>query len=764
MTNIVRISVRGLVEYVYRSGSIDSRFRSVTPLQEGTKIHQAVQSSYKESDEKEVPLACEILFEGLVFKIEGRCDGVIHEENGLMIDEIKSTSRPLAEITEESYLVYWAQAKFYAYILAKEKNLETIKIRLTYVQTESKEIKQFVAESTFKELEAFVYDTVQQYVPFASLLKDHAEKRTESAKKLAFPFPSYRSGQRDFAGAVYKSILAEKKLFAMAPTGTGKTISTTFPAVKALGEGLIDRFFYVTAKTITRTAAEDALYLMKEKGLQCKAVTITAKDKVCFQDETICSKDHCEFADGYYDRINVAILDIFANETMMNREVMAVYARKHRVCPFEFSIDLAYIADAIICDYNYLYDPQVSLKRFFDEQKRKSAVLVDEAHNLVDRAREMFSAQLLKSDFLQLKRDYKGKNSYLFESAKAINEYFLQLKKQCGNQPYLVERVLQEELIILLDTFVAEAERELLEESTSLLLDTYFLAQAFLKTAKLFDERYVTFAEIEKSEVRVKLYCLDPSYLLGQAAKHYRSTIYFSATFMPISFYKDMLGGEKADYMLSIPSPFLREHLELYIQPVSTRYHDRERSKKIIVRTIREVVRKRRGNYLIFFPSYKYMTDVYEECILEDWEGVRTIVQSQTMSETEREEFLASFETGQDDSLVGFAVLGGIFSEGIDLKGDRLTGVIVVGVGLPQIGVDRDLIKDYYNQKGKNGYDYAYVFPGMNKVLQAGGRLIRTEEDQGILVLIEDRFLTDKYQRLLPYEWQHFKVLDESGL
>ncbi|MET3698591.1 Rad3-related DNA helicase [Bacillus oleivorans] len=764
MINAVKISVRGLVEYVYASGSIDSRFRSVTPLQVGTKIHQAVQSTYKDSDEKEVPVSCVIPFEGLVFEIEGRCDGVIHEQDGIMIDEIKSTSRPLQEITEESYPVYWAQAKFYGFILAKEKQLDTIKIRLTYVQTESKEIKQFVTVSTYEDLEAFVLATVEQYAPFAFLIKEHREKRTESAMNLAFPFPSYRSGQRNFAGAVYKSIMAEKNLFAMAPTGTGKTISTMFPAVKAFGKDEIDRFFYVTAKTITRTAAEDALHLMEDKGLQCKAVTITAKDKVCFKDETICSKDHCEFADGYYDRINVAVLDIFANETIMNRDVIAAYAQKHRVCPFEFSLDLAYIADAIICDYNYLYDPQVSLKRFFDEQKRKSVVLVDEAHNLVDRSRDMFSAHLLKSDFLQLKRDYKGKNSYLFESAKAINEHLLHLKKQSGNQPYIVERELPEDLIILLDSFVAEAERELLAENNKLLLETYFLAQSFLKTSKLFDERYVTFIEIEKSEVRVKLYCLDPSYLLGLAAKHFRATIYFSATFSPLSFYKEMLGGKKEDYAISIPSPFPREHLELYIQPVSTRYHDRERSKKRIVKTIRDMISQRKGNYLIFFPSYKYLVDVYEECLQEEWEGVKTLVQSQSMSEREREVFLASFETSHESSIVGFAVLGGIFSEGIDLKGDRLTGVIVVGVGLPQIGVERDLIKDFYNQKGKSGYDYAYVFPGMNKVLQAGGRLIRTEEDKGILVLIEDRFLSDKYQRLLPYEWQHFRVLDEAGL
>lgn len=754
----MKISVRNLVEYVFRSGSIDSRFRTVTTLQLGTRLHQAVQNTYQESDEKEVPVQCVIHHEGIDFEIEGRCDGVIYDEDGIMIDEIKSTSRQLSEVTEESYQVYWAQAKFYGYMIAKEKNLNEIKVRLTYIQSETIEIKQFIKTEPFKDLEAFVLDTVQRYAPYAQLIIEHIEARNKSIKELPFPFENFRSGQRNFAGAVYKSMLDSKNLFAMAPTGTGKTISTTFPAMKAIGEEVIDRFFYVTAKTITRTAAEEALQLMEEKGLRCKAVTITAKDKVCLKEETNCQKEYCEFANGYYDRINRAILDIFKNETIMNREVIEKYARKHIVCPFEFSLDIASIADTIIGDYNYLYDPKVSLKRFFDEQRRKTAVLVDEAHNLVDRSREMFSAQLLKSHFLELIREYKGKNSYLYNSIKAINDHLLQVKKQCSENNHSMDKDVPEELILLIDTFVAEAERELLSETNKLLLDTYFLAQSFIRIAKLYDERFVTFVEIEKSEVRVKLYCLDPSYLLGQTAKGFKSTVYFSATFSPLPYYKEMLGGNTEDYTVSIPSPFPRENLELYIQPLSTRYHERERSKKKIVQTIREVVGKKNGNYLIFFPSYRYMMDVFEE-YSSGTENVGTIVQDPHMSEEEREAFLAAFQVGHEKSLVGFAVLGGIFSEGIDLKGDRLTGVVVVGVGLPQIGMERDLIKEHFNQTGRNGYNYAYVFPGMNKVLQAGGRLIRTEEDRGILVLVEDRFLTPVYQRLLPDEWKHYKII-----
>ena len=352
--------------------------------------------------------------------IEGRCDGLLFRDHEILIDEIKSTSKDLSGIEEETYPVHWAQAKVYAYMYAKDHEQKETIVRLTYIHAVTEEQKKFQRQFTFQDLEQFVNELVKQYFPYASLMQNHRIRRDHSIKKCPFPFATYREGQRKLAGAIYKTISEEKNIFANAPTGIGKTISTIFPTVKAMGEGKLERMFYLTAKTITRQTAEEAFSLMKTKGLCMSAVTITAKDKVCFKEETLCQKEYCEFANGYYDRINGAVLDIFSHETFINRQTIEEYARKHTLCPFEFSLDLAFVADAIICDYNYIFDPKVSLKRFFDEHKRQSALLIDEAHNLVDRAREMFSAQLQKSDFLTLKRAYKG--SDLYESVHKINK------------------------------------------------------------------------------------------------------------------------------------------------------------------------------------------------------------------------------------------------------------------------------------------------------------------------------------------------------
>ncbi|WP_408009325.1 ATP-dependent DNA helicase [Pseudalkalibacillus sp. A8] len=762
MSKEIRLSVRPLVEYVFRSGSIDNRFRSSSSMTEGTIAHQKIQKTYAQSDQKEVYLKTEINFKGLSFVIDGRCDGLLKSEDIITVDEIKSTRNDVADITDNTNPVHWAQAKFYAYMYAREHELEKMKVQLTYVHVETEEKKQFSQVCTFSELETYIMGVVKKFEPYAALLLDHREKRNRSIKELPFPFESYRTGQRKFAGAVYKSIADEKDLFAHAPTGTGKTISTIFPTIKAIGEGHLERVFYLTAKTITRTAAEETLALMKDKGLHMSSVTITAKDKVCFKEKTVCQKDYCEFADGYYDRVNNGLLDTLANETLMGRVKIGEYARKHKLCPFEFSLDLAYTADMIIGDYNYIFDPRVSLKRFLEDQKKRAILLVDEAHNLVDRARGMFSAELYKSPFLQLKRAFKGVDEGIFESAKAINDDLLKLKKQCGDKRLMELDEIPDSLFSLLDAFVTAAEKELLKqkdgEAQELLVNAYFTAKNFVRISDLYDERYVTYVDHEKSEVRIKMFCLDPSHLLQQFGKGYRSKVYFSATLSPLHYFKDMLGTDEEDYTISIPSPFAKENAEVFIQPLSTRYRDRERSVRPILSMVKNLVETRPGNYLFFFPSYAYMQMVYEQFEDQDW-GYEAIIQSSGMAEDEREDFLARFEAGNDKTLIGFAVMGGIFSEGVDLKGDRLNGVVVVGVGLPQLNPERNIIKKYFNKNDKNGYDYAYVYPGINKVLQAGGRLIRTEDDHGTIVLVDDRFLTPKYQKLLPAEWMDFKVI-----
>ncbi|MFJ5762116.1 helicase C-terminal domain-containing protein [Neobacillus sp. NPDC093182] len=758
MTNTIQIAVRTLVEHVYSSGSIDSRFRAQSTMLDGTRIHQKIQHTYQESDQKEVYLRADLSFKDLVFTIDGRCDGLLFRDGVVIIDEIKSTSQPLEHLGEEGLPVHWAQAKMYAYIYAKDHQLQEIFVQLTYVQVESDEKRYLKKCFTFEDLEVFAHEVVENYYPYAKLLYDHREARNESSKQLVFPFESYRAGQRKLAGGVYKTISEEKSLFVKAPTGIGKTISTFFPAVKAMGEGHLNRIFYLTAKTITRTTAEEAAERMRSCGLCMKSVTITAKDKVCFKDETKCQKDYCEFADGYYDRINEAILDIVSNETSMNREVIEKYARKHTICPFEFSIDLAYVADAVICDYNYIFDPRVSLKRLFEDQKKSTLLLVDEAHNLVDRGREMFSASLNKDSFLQLKKEFKTVNKVIYDCASKINAWFISMKNNHGEQSEFTLEQVDEELVELLTQFNEGAELYLQKENAQNLLDLYFQVNAFLKIVELLDDHFVTYGEKNKNDVTLKLFCIDPSKLLQKMGKNYRSKVFFSATLSPISYYQDVLGGHVDDYTLSIPSPFKEEQTDIFIKPLSTRYRDRERTKEPIASMIHSLVQNRPGNYLVFFPSYQYLLAVYEQFVTE-FPGIHTLLQGSGMSEQEREAFLAEFQPNQTETLVGFAVLGGVFSEGVDLKGDRLNGVVVIGVGLPQLCYERNLIKDHFNQKEKSGYDYAYVFPGMNKVLQAGGRLIRSEEDHGTIVLVDDRFLQRHYQELLPLEWRSFTVI-----
>lgn len=768
MVQRVELAVRQLVEHVFRSGSLEGGFRSVSSLTEGTKVHQRIQKTYGELDQKEVYLSLEISHGGFIFVLDGRCDGLLVSEDGkVTIDEIKSTAMELEGIEPDTFPVHWAQAKCYAYMYASINDVPELDIQLTYVQVGTNEHKRFVQTMTRDQLEAFVADVVQKYAPYAEMLHRHQTRRDASITGLDFPFPAYRKGQRKLAGAVYASIAEGAKLFAEAPTGIGKTMSTIFPAVKAIGTGLLQRIFYLTAKTITRTAAEEAFARLQAGGLHLHAVTITAKEKICFQEQISCRKEDCIYADGYYDRVNVAILDMLGHETLIDRGVVEAYARKHRVCPFEFSLDAAYAADAVICDYNYIFDPRVSLKRQMAEYKRHTALLVDEAHNLVDRSREMFSSALGKSAFLALQREYKAVNKGVFAAAKAVNSYFIRQRKRT-EEKHLIEREAPVELLELIEDFVQQAERELaagagrlVPETGSLLLDTYFEAVHFVKIGKLYDERYVTYLEASSHEVRIKLLCLDPAHLLREVGKGYRSHIYFSATLSPIGFYRDMLGADSHDYTVTVPSPFSKEQLEVVLLPLSTRYRDREATAAPLAAYLQQLTERRPGNYLFFFPSYAYMNTVYER-FMSGAPKAETILQHGDMAEEEREKYLAAFEAGGSGTLAGFAVMGGIFSEGVDLVGSRLTGVVVVGVGMPQIGLERNIMRSYFDRTGRNGFDYAYVYPGMNKVLQAGGRLIRSEQDTGLLVLVDDRYLQPHYARLLPEQWREHTVISQQ--
>ncbi|BCB02289.1 ATP-dependent DNA helicase [Bacillus sp. KH172YL63] len=747
----MKISVRELVEFVYKEGSIDARFQSRSSMTIGTRLHQKLQKEYKDGDEKEVFLKGVKEIEEISYQLEGRCDGIHYEEGSVVVEEIKSTARKLEEIDSGSR-VHWAQGECYAYLLAKEKGLSHVGVQLTYIEVESENTKSFNRMYGVEELELIVNEILIAYTPFARVRLENQKNKKNSIENLSFPFPHYRKGQKKLAGAVYKTVSESRTLYANAPTGTGKTISTLFPTIKAMEAD--SHWFYLTAKTITRTVAEEALLLLEKGGLSHRTVTITAKDKICFKEETICQKEYCEFANGYYDRINDALIDILKNESIITRPVIETYARKHRVCPFEYSIDLSYLVDGVICDYNYLFDPKVSLKRMGEDRKKRTTVLIDEAHNLVGRGREMYSASVKKSAFLEMKRRYPG-HPALKDSLTGINKHFLRLKKDPGED---VREDLDMELIEALELFVEIAEKLLAEgdgEWPEEFLQLYFDALAFIRISHLFSENHRLIINRNNNDVEVKIYCIDPSTLIKQTTKHYSSAVFFSATLHPFSYYFQQLGGGEEDYRFLIPSPFEREQWQVGIHPISTRFKDRERTLPKIISSIEETFRRHTGNYLVFFSSYAYMKEAYGRMDMTD---AVLMMQEPNMTESEREKFLEEFRSGRECPVIGFAVLGGIFSEGIDLKGDRLEGVIIIGVGLPQPDMEQEIIKDHFNERGHNGYDYAYVYPGLNKVFQSGGRLIRSEEDRGVLKLIDDRYLSPKYQSLLLEEWMNFNI------
>ena len=790
----LRVSVRQLVEFILREGSIDNRKSSGsdTAMQEGSRIHKMLQRRMGSEYHAEIGLNYTWASEEYDIIIEGRADGIIDhnwgmhtpeeigkEENKVVIDEIKGTYRDLKRITAPVG-VHLAQAKCYAFMYASEHQLDQIGVRMTYCQMETEELKYFHEDYTFQELKGWFEDLMLEYKKWADFQFTWNTVRTASIRQLAFPFP-YREGQKELVTYVYQTIYHKRKLFLEAPTGVGKTISTVFPAVKSMGEGLIEKIFYLTAKTITRTVAQECFGLLQQNGLQMKTIVLTAKDKICFmkQEETAkeeaeCNPEACPYADGHYDRINDAMYDLLTHEAHFTREKVQAYAAKHQVCPFELSLDMSLFADAVICDYNYVFDPRVYLKRFFADGlgKRDYVFLIDETHNLLDRGREMYSAALLKDSFLGTKRLVKELSPRIAKLLDKCNKELLVMKRQC--ESYRREEEI-DSFVRMLNHLYAAIDDFLDEHDTfpnkKELLDFYFEAAHFLNIYEIMDENYVVYSQLlDNGDFMLKLFCVNPARNLRQCMHKGRSTILFSATLLPIQYYKKLLGGEPTDYEVYAKSTFDEKKKALFIaNDVTSKYARRsEREFLRIAEYIYEVVRQRHGNYMVFLPSHLFLEQVYR-CFMEGYyqaDFMECIVQEDYMSEAKREEFLLRFHQEAADAsvLIGFCVMGGIFSEGIDLKRDSLIGAVIVGTGIPQVGCERELLKQHFDAQGENGFDYAYRYPGMNKVLQSAGRVIRTAEDIGVVALLDERFLEPQYRRMFPREWSQYEVVSVSGI
>ena len=789
----IKVSVRNLVEFILRSGDIDNRrtVMSDNAMAEGSRIHRMIQRRMGADYHAEVVLRYAFEEEKCTIIVEGRADGIIidsKDETNVTVDEIKGTYRDLWKM-KEPVGVHLSQAKCYAFIYASQNNLEKIKVRMTYCQMDTEEIRYFEEEYTFSYLKEWFMEVLLLYKKWADFQSEWRELRQTSIKNTEFPF-TYREGQKDLVTYVYRTIYHKKKLFIEAPTGVGKTISTIFPSVKAVGEGMGDKIFYLTAKTITRTVAEEAFSILRKQGLKFKTVILTAKEKICFMEEAKCNPEYCPYAKGHYDRINDAMFDLLVNEDSFSREKIEEYAMKHQVCPFEMCLDMSLYSDAVIGDYNYVFDPHVYLRRFFGEGVQGDYLfLIDEAHNLVDRGREMYSAVLVKEDFLALKKTVKLHAPKMEKQLEKCNKELLALKRECENYK-IVELIAP--FVMALNRLVSTIEQflEEHEESSPLkddILEFYFQVTHFLDIYERMDENYVAYTENESDgSFILKLFCMNPKVNLAECMARARSSILFSATFLPIQYYKNLLGGTAEDYEAYAKSVFDEQKKALFIgSDVTSKYTRRsELEYRNIAAYIHEIVRNRQGNYMVFLPSHAFLNAVYDAYMnyFCDESQTECILQDDYMNEKEREEFLNRFREGggssgeneafeleniiqmdieyeEEKTLIGFCVMGGIFSEGIDLKNDSLIGAIIVGTGLPQVCNEREILKDFFHSMGENGFNYAYRYPGMNKVLQAAGRVIRTAEDVGIVALLDERFLEPAYQKMFPREWEHFEVL-----
>ena len=759
---VIRISVRNLVEFILREGDIDNRTgggQDPENMQMGSRIHRKIQRQMGADYQAEVPLKTEIVCDGFTLKIEGRADGLIHTKEQVMVDEIKGVLRELDRVQEPAG-IHLAQAKCYAIMVAEQEGVDEIGVQMTYCQMETEEVKRFQYSYRSNELKVWFDEVIRQYEKWAKFQIEWRKARNASVKGIEFPFP-YRKGQRDLAVSVYRTILWKKKLFIQAPTGVGKTISTVFPAVKAVGEELGEKIFYLTAKTITRTVAEQAFETLREQNLKFKVITLTAKEKICFCEETSCNPDDCPYAKGHFDRVNDAVYELLMREDVMSREVLEAQARKHKVCPFEMALDVSTWVDGVICDYNYVFDPDARLRRFFAEGGAGGYLfLIDEAHNLVERGRQMYSAELCKEDFLSVKKLVKGEAPRFAKRLEACNKILLAMKKECENYKVL-DNI--SHFGIQLMNVLSETDRYLEEcvdkEVRETVLDFYFQVRSFLNIYDGLDENYVVYTEYqENGRFVLKLFCVNPAANLQKCLDKGNSAVFFSATLLPIQYYKRLLSTEKDNYAVYIDSSFdTKKRLLMNGVDVSTRYAMRSREMYQRYATyIFRVVKAKMGNYLIFFPSYRFMEDVYQEftqLLASDEEEMELVIQQKHMDEEERENFLRAFEMGREKSLIGFGVLGGIFSEGIDLTNEKLIGTLIIGTGLPQVCNEREILKNYFDQKGLYGFDYAYRYPGMNKVLQAAGRVIRTEDDRGVILLLDERFQREKGKEIFPKEW-----------
>lgn len=772
----VELTVEQLCSMALRGGDLDGEKDESFGVRAADRsaITQQLGTLYGLDYHFSVRLHNTVKTDGVYFCVEGLADGILCLDGEWTVDGY-------GKIGAQSFMSpRLAKLYCFAYFLCSQKQLDCVQIRAVSLDRDGR-LEFSKMHLTRDQLRETYLAFLSHAVWKGKLLYERSKVRLPETATLRFPYKTLRDSQAEMIKECYRDIKHKNRLFCQAPTGIGKTISTLYPAAKCVGEGVADRIFYLTSKQSIRREVISAMIKLGHSGSMLRTCVIAARESVCANSSakrrgsrlsSNCRAELCPYAAGYYDRLPAALADIVVGGDIYDSAAITKCAEKYKICPYEFSLDLSELCDVVICDYNYVFSPTVYLRRYFgdaDDRGEKYIFLVDEAHNLPGRARDMFSKKLECTAF-EVLRDALESDSDLFNACEDVISEFESLRLLCRDNMhcfasgesagYSVERHLPIGLGEALDAFSKKADVWLNknpEHAARLMVeDMSFELFEYRKIAERFDGGYLVFINVKGERTSVLLYCLDPAPQLSACFDKAQSSVLFSATLTPTEYFADILGGGKSSVSVSFRSPFDPSKLCVaVVDGVSTRYDDREQSYKKISSCIAAAVSAKSGNYMVFFPSYSYMEHV-KDVFCKKYPKVKVLEQKKNMSVADKEAFLASF-ADDGKTRIGFCVLGGSFSEGIDLPGDRLIGAVVVGVGLPGISDENNIIRDYYENKNGCGYDYAYTYPGMNSVLQAAGRVIRTEEDRGIVVLIDDRFSEPKYKTLFPDDWKKAK-------
>ncbi len=743
----IRISVRGLVEFTLHGADIRPA-GSMRDMQEGMLGHKARQGLLGEGWEAEVPLSltvpvdeeAEMLLTG---RMDAFCDGVVP-----IIEEIKLWQRkdpPIVPIEAHEM-----QAVCYGHMLCEERGIREVIIRVVYVDRRGKVRGEFDTPLTAEECRARFLTVFEPYVRRMRLVRKHRRERDVSLRHLRFPFDSYRPGQREMAVQVYTAVKLGRRLFASMPTGTGKSIAALFPALKALGEGLTNQVYYLTARTTQRQGALEALRRMRQQPLHLWTLTLDAKDKQC-PAPTLCHPDFCPRAKGHFLRDHAAIEEMLLIDDWSPENIRAM-ADKHNLCPFEFALSLAEIADLTICDYNYALDPAVHIQRIFDKTADVT-LLIDEAHNLLSRVRDMLSGAVDGGRIRKLRTlvgKMAGRKHALYKAMtgvlKAIDDLPIPEDESAEGELTKLPTSFDNACMELADAFMeAHNDRFPWGEEGEHLRETVTPLLSFIRARKRDTSDYAWLWQGRKNKV-ITAFALDVASYFEEVTTMLRGVVCFSATMHPLEDMKMLLGGTEEDACFAMPSPFPKENLLIHQSDINTRYRFRDAACPDIAAAIRAMVEAKSGKYIAFFPSFAYLRQVSEML------DIPHQAQRSGMNDDERRAFLAPY-TPDGEPVLSLCVLGGIFAEGIDLPGDALDGVAIVGVGLPQVNLFQETLRAYYERTLGDGFLYAYMLPGMQKVAQAVGRVIRTENDRGVALLLDDRYRQTAYRRLCPEHW-----------